>query len=352
MITDVGLDAIGNTHAWLAAINYCALGTGNNNNRRDTSPVTVSQSGTTLTASGSFFLSTDVGALFKFGTGSSGLEVYVTAYISATQVTVNISSTQAAQVGTLWFVDQTGLQTQVIAPFNSTYFGDVASFNNTGGIATTTLTRHFLSPIFGSSHTIQELGWFATNGVNPLEMFGRALVGGTGDSVLAGQQYEVICELSIVSSPSSPTAVPDVSGGTWDTSGMATLEQANICLGSILNGNNPGVLEPSDFSDAQMLLATATFTQTPMTNSGVPQGASTYADSYNVAAYVSGSFTRSMTATWNVTTAVTTIYGIILARSGSGGRAFSILFNTPVAKDNLHRVILTWTVAWQRVLTN
>jgi hypothetical protein len=354
-IMDVGLDALGNTHCWNACLGYCALGTSNDGNRRDTSPVTVSQAGTTLTASGSFFLSTDVGALFKFGTGSAGLEVYIVSVTSPTVAVVNIPSTQTGQVGTLWFVNQTALVSQVIAPFSTTYAADIIGFTNTAGVATTTLTRHFISPAFGASHTIQELAWYGrVGGFSPVpnEMFGRALVGGVGDAVSTGQQYEVICELSIVATPRTATPFGDVSSGTWNTAGNGTLEFAEGCFGSIFSGNDSaaGALESVHFP-CTMYLAVAGWTQVDMTTSAVSlPGGSVISDSNSASSYTSGTFTRSCSSFWGVTSAVATIHGIIV--SVDTQRDFSLLFTTPIAKDNLHSLTITWTISWQRVLTN
>lgn len=111
LILDAGLDYIG-TKSWFGAMLYCAVGTG-------TTPTkvavdgTASQSGTTITLSGSSysFVSGDVGSYLKW---SSGEEAKITAFTNSTTVTAAVSQTvsSGSLVG-LFRCGQTALDTEV-----------------------------------------------------------------------------------------------------------------------------------------------------------------------------------------------------------------------------------------------
>ncbi len=116
LILDSGLDALHhNTMAQM--IQTCIAGTGNTPTK-DLLDGTYSQSGTTLTRDTGTrdFISGDVGKLFRF---NNGVERRITAYTSATQVTVDQTGTVTSQAGIIYRVNQRGLTAPV--KFSNTY---------------------------------------------------------------------------------------------------------------------------------------------------------------------------------------------------------------------------------------
>jgi hypothetical protein len=113
LITDAGLDKVASV-AWLNCVSTPIIGEGVSPTavRRDSGGITFTQSGTTLTASAGFFSAADVGRLFKWGTGSTGNEIYITGYTSTSVVTVGTSATVGTpEIGTVWYVNTAALQT-------------------------------------------------------------------------------------------------------------------------------------------------------------------------------------------------------------------------------------------------
>jgi len=121
LILDRGLDYLA-TKSWLGSILYCAAGTGTTPTRVAVSG-TASQSGTTVTLSGSSysFVSGDVGSWLKW---NSGEEAKITAFTNSTTVTVSPSQTVASGgILALFRCGQTALDTEL---------------KRTGGLSTST----------------------------------------------------------------------------------------------------------------------------------------------------------------------------------------------------------------------
>lgn len=86
--------------------NYIEIGTGSLETRYDSGAVTASQTGTTVTASASFFSSGDVGNTIHWDTGETG---WITSFTSATEVEVNKPQTVVSGEFTKYATNQTGL---------------------------------------------------------------------------------------------------------------------------------------------------------------------------------------------------------------------------------------------------
>lgn len=190
LILDAGLDRVA-VRKWDECIHYAAAGSGSTVTRRDSGAVTFTRSGSTVTASAGFFVADDVGRLLKL---NSGEELRISAYASATSVTVTTSGAIAASPGTVWYVNQTGLDTELRRTNNyGTGGGDNAVTLNTGA-GTLTRKRTFIFPAETATVTYREVGWsdFSTPGAN---LFGRDVLAGAGLTLTAGQQLKVILEL-------------------------------------------------------------------------------------------------------------------------------------------------------------
>jgi hypothetical protein len=194
----------------------CVIGSGNQSNSIASGAITFTQVGLTITASGGFFTSLMNGQLIKYGTGSGGVEQYIT-YVNSTTATSLTSMTQATPiVGTVWLVGQTGMETYIT---NSTTYSTSAGANTTQFFNNIlVLQRTFVFAPPGSTQNINEIGYsspFQTGG----SCNGRIVLSST-DTVTSSEFYVVVWQLSWTISPGSPTAVANVGTGI-NTAGNA-----------------------------------------------------------------------------------------------------------------------------------
>lgn len=348
LLLDTGLDFVA-SNTWVGCFNYCAVGTGITPTNNPSSAITFTQSGTTLTASASFFQSTDVGALFKFGTGTGGAEMYVTAFTSSTVVTVSVSGTVGTgTVGTLWYVDQTGLTTEKARTGNLQTPNNTYNFSTMSG-SVITHQRTFLFPAVGSGVTYTEIGWSPNSGAGA-NLFGRDLIPGGGDSLAAGQQYQVQVQLLLTVGPASSTTAPSVITG-WTAPGNCCLEYAAFAAvngTASFNGNSQSA-EPSNSSNLYAATATTALQAmsgtTPVSLSGLSQ----YAGANG--SYVSKSFTQTRSVTMSTSQANGSINSVGISDS-VGTSSFRVLFSSTQTKDNAHTLTIVFRFTWGRQLSN
>lgn len=235
LFLDVGLNALANNQGGYAnTFTYCKVGSGINANSVNTGGSAIlSQSGNTVTASSAFFTSNMVGALLKFGNigTSNGLEQYITAFTSSTQVTVSTSTTQSAVAGTVWFVNQTGLQTFL---YQSNTYPNGGTFNGyTLSGNTIVYFRTFNFAVQGSSYSVNEIGYDrAAGGTTCL---GRIVLGSTV-TVPTTNFLVVEIQMTVTQTPGSSTAVGNVGTG-FNTAGNLMWQVWN-CSGIGANGNS------------------------------------------------------------------------------------------------------------------
>lgn len=205
-----------------ASFRYCHVGSGTNPTSIASGAITFTQAAFALLASAPFFTSAMVGGLFKYGVGSAGQEIYITAFIDSTHVTLGTSGTVASPtVGTVWQVQATILQTEI---------SRVNTYRTLGGDCFTTcvsptavMQRTFNFGVQGSTININEIGWGSLNNTT---IGGRIVLPST-DVVAAGNSYLVILQLTITFAPAAITAVSNV-GTNIDTSGNAMIEFFDI----------------------------------------------------------------------------------------------------------------------------
>lgn len=217
LILDSGLDAL-DTRSWKTLIEYCACGTGTTPTK-DIIDGTASQSGNTVTLSGSTWTATsgDIGKWIKFATGE---EAKITAAPTGVTWTVNKPQTVAAAVCCLYRANQTGLvsESKRTTAVNSTFLPEYddgarsqATISNTAA-ETVMLRRTYDQTAETSSVNYTEVGvsWAGTAGAN---LFSRVLLSGAV-TVEDGQQlrirYELTLKLSYVSS--RPTQTLPITG--------------------------------------------------------------------------------------------------------------------------------------------
>lgn len=354
LILDSGLDKVASV-AWQSCWFTMLLGNQVSPTpiQRGSGSVTVSQTANTLTASGSFFQSSDVGRLFKF---DSGNEIYITAFTSSTVVTCGgPSNTVASSPGTIWYVNETALDHFYVA---TTGILSGGSNNGTSAIGNVvTYKRTFLgSAITGSSVTLTEIGF--SDSTTNANLFDRDIIPG-GITLLVGDQPLAVAQLIMTITPDTSVSVGNVGTGI-DTSGNAILSGLNFNdpLGAISYVDTSGVtssignnfLEPSQAGAYAFGAITATFTLPGFSNGVGPSYTATSAVSPSLQAYSSGNFYRDFNFSFGTSLIVGNIYGYLLGPVNQAGWVQK--FTTPFAKLNTQTLTGTIRRSWQRILTN
>jgi len=201
----------------------CKIGSSAAVNSTPGNTTTFTQSGTTITASASFFTAGMVGALFKYGTGTGGAEQYIATVagggLSCTVVGAGMT-VGTPTAGTVWYVAQTALTT----PLTALTGGGCVSYNYVtspgscgtsfpGGVNSTqiTLQRTYKYPVQSTSYSVSEIG-YSGNTNNDGTCNGR-LVLGSPDTIINTEYYVVQIVITFTVSPNTPTALTNVGTG-------------------------------------------------------------------------------------------------------------------------------------------
>jgi hypothetical protein len=348
LLLDSGLNNLATLFSWASSFTNAVLGTGTTPVKRDSGIITFTRSGNVVTASAGFFETQDVGRLLKF---DSGEEMYVTVFTSATQVTVNTSGTLAASEGTVWYVNVTGHQAEVKR--SNTYANDSGdngtSWNGVTGVVS--MWRTFIFTAEAAPITYREIGWShtATAGAN---LFGRDLIAGGGDSLIAGQQYKVKVQLDITIAPLTEQTLPALVTG-WPT-GTAKSRIEGVALNTVAtSGNNSGsnILEPFFAGEVSVGTSTAVLTPPVLGPSSIVSGGINSLV-LTADAYSAGSFTRTYRGTFSLVQANSTALRCVqLIQTGTGG-CLRILFDSNQTKTSSQTLTLIIRKSWGRVLIN
>jgi len=218
LVMDAGLNALAqNSPAASLATLFagCKVGDGTAPNKFASGAITFTQSGTTITASGTFFDVTMTGGLFKWGTGSGGVETYIT-FVDATHATADAAATVTTpSVATVWQVQQTTMSNFLYS--FAAYDSSTGSNSTTYSGNTVTMKRTFVFASQATTYNVNEIGYYSSgSGSN---VYGRIVLSAS-DTVAPSQYYVVIAQITYAVSPGSPAAVADVGTG-FNTSGQA-----------------------------------------------------------------------------------------------------------------------------------
>jgi hypothetical protein len=348
LILDQGLDQIAST-PFVDCMAYAAVGTGTTPTKRDSGAITVSRTGSTLTASAGFFEAADVGRLWKWDTGE---EARITAFIDAQNVTTDTSGAVAAAEGTVWYVNRTGLAAE--SKRTGTYTND-GTLNGSSQLgATITHKRTFDFPAETGTVNYREIGWSWSPSAGG-NLFGLDLLAGSGVTLVAGQQLRVTVELAVTYSPTTPTAIPALITG-WTATGSAQMEGAS-CRSIQPNGHPQG--GGGDISSAKRIIVCSSApAHVSFTASGNVECPGQLANiPATAAAYVSGSFSRTWSGTFGTNTGNGTIAAVALGYEYMSGfmRLGSILrviLSAPETKSSTQSLTLSFSMSWGRVLNN
>lgn len=331
------------------------IGTGTNPNSVASGAILFVQSGNTVTATGGFFTSTMVGAILKYGTGSGGTEQYISAFTDSTHVTVTSSATVAASVGTVWFVNQTTLQTRLFGTSNyRTLTGDNSQTYTPGQVV---LQRTYVVGVQGSTYTVNELGW---NGATASTAISGRFVLSSSDVVTPANFYVVIFQLTVTFSPNAPASVGNVGTGI-NTAGNLMIEWFDFSgvLASGATDDKVGAcLDDSGSVLATGFIAVSYSQQSSLTSvSSWPLTVSTVFGNTSAAAwvYTPGSVgVCTLTCTSSSTTAGQTATGIAICNPNNFQQvAADVKLTTPFTlPTGVFIPTIVWSMAYGRTLTN
>jgi hypothetical protein len=356
LVLDRGLNALAKstdstTPAGATAV--CKVGSGSTSDKTSSGAVTFTQVGFTLTANAAFFTAGMVGQLFKWGSGTGGNEIYITAFTSSTIVTVGTSATVAVPaVGVVWNVSRTTLET---FSYNNTSYETTAGSCSTtfsAGVCTHKRTYNFATQV--ASYNVNEVGWFTSAGS---ACFGRLVLAAT--EVVAPTNFlQVVLSLVVTYSPSAITAVADV-GTTINTAGNAMTEKINaaLCLSSVASTGATNASSAGNSLDGaascQIVGIAATYTQNATVNAAILTPTTilfeTATWAYNS---VRGQMKLGQTNT-TISTTGQTLYGVGIRLNNDNSLVFDVKFTATYVTPNgsfLPKVTILQT--YNRVLNN
>lgn len=337
----------------------CRIGDSTNAVKIASGAITFTQAAFTVTASAGFFTAAMVGAILKYGAaGSGGVEYYITAFTSATVVTVDTSATVGATAGVVWMVQQSAMGNLL---FTSSSYQTNATDNQTTFVTNVaTHQRTFTFPVQGAPYNVNEVGY--TSQTAGTQVLGRIVLGST-DVVGTSNFYRVIILVTVTYTPAAPTAVGNI-GVNWNTAGNAMMEfwcVAGIDSTGAVNGaspnNNFASLDASseysgflgNTSGGMYLIARigATYTQNASISTAMGLSWGTLNTNFlqvdsNIRQWTSTGARGAMklTYTGNSSTTGQTCYGIAISpnynslNTNRDKPAFDILFTTPQALPN------------------
>lgn len=360
LVMDNGLNALArSTNATYPAAMFaaCRVGSGSTSDKTSSGAVTFTQSGTTLTASAPFFTLQMVGQLFKWGTGSSGAETYITSFTDSQNVTVADSATVAIpEVGTVWNVVRTTLENLLYSSNTYETSSGACFTSSSNNQITFQRTYNFAQQV--APYNVNEVGYFSS--LSGSTIFGRLVLSST-EVVNPTNFLQVVLQLVVTYSPGSPTAVPDV-GTNIDTTGAAMFETFVLPGGTSVDNigrvNSNGTLTPANAWYSIDGSATSgisgiisNYTQNGTTSNSAPS-----ATLFNFQTALNWTYSGArgrMTLACNntVTTSGQTLYGVCI--SSNFYPSFDVKFNTPYVLPNgsfLPQV--QFAVTYGRTLTN
>lgn len=354
LLLDVGLDFIA-AKSWRTCVEFARVGTGNTATQTDSGTTTLARVGTTVTASAGFFVSGMVGQLIRWDTGE---QAYIASFTDGTHVETVDGGAIAGSEATVWAVNQTNLD--VVSKNSSATTGlGPNSLGWSSGLGAWVIERTFLFTAEVGAVTYREVGWAPLATGNA---FGRDVLSGGGDSLVAGQQYVITLNLAVYPSPITVTAVGSVGTGGIDTSGNAVIETvlpSRASEGGAFSwngwGNDGSVLEACSAGVNCIIAgADATWTQTVADNSTSINGIGPFNTGVaaTLSGYTAGSFTITKSALFSVAQLNGSIFGlgIVSTPDGAATRAkgFTVKFTAAQTKLATQTLTVAFRWTWQR----
>ena len=326
---------------------YCQVGDGTTPVKISSGAITFTQSGNVVTASGNFFTAPMQGAILKYGSGMGGDEQYITAVNSGTEAIVSTSATVGATVGSVWLVNQTGLDNPLFA--TNSYVTGSAFCDTTFAGDVVTMKRTFNFPVQNTTYNVNEIGWCPNS--NLTYSMGRFVLPST-DVVSPANYYVVTLELTINLAPAAPVAQTNV-GTNIDVSGSFAVEYNGFAYVQT-NGQTSNAESPFD-RQGQTYFVTSAWTQNTSISNSVNPVVSTLPGTVSAQPVFQNSVGLSALQTnFSLTTNGQTCYGISQGNTLGGSLNFySDEFTTPATLPVGPFVgSIIFSQLWTRNLTN
>lgn len=369
LIMDGGLDGLA-TRSIADSFYYCAVGTGTTAVKEDSGAITMSRSGTTVTASAAIFSAGDVGSVIK---ADSGEEMTIDSFTSTTVVETVESGTITSTEFTIYDVDQDSLDTEVVR--NNAFLTGAGNCGTSIASDTLTHKRTYDFPAEVGTVNYEEAGvsWAASAGAN---LFSRFLFG-TTVSVDSGESIRVEYELTVtLGLASSAAAAPTITGwpispatGTdgdeqFQAVGMSSVttlgasssfeSNSKHCNEPYAKSSTVGAVDNLTMWVSSSAAALAAFNGTPADRTtGLTVG--TLAS----ASYVAGTFYRDHHCDLARSEGNGSIrcYGwghaeTLTSEAADAGTGYVFLFDEDQTKLSTHTLRLTIRKTWGRTLTN
>lgn len=373
LVLDLGLNSLAGDGSQIAPsapalMDSLVVGSGTTPTSTASGAVTFTQSngsggaGNILAASAGFFTAGMVGQLFKWGTGTGGVETYITAFSDTQHVTVDTSALIVVPaVGTVWAVNQTTLTTPLYL-FSSyqTNSGDCGT-TYPGNVNIQQNQRTFIFNSKVSVYSVNEIGYGPQLAAAGSKLAGRIVLAAT-DVIAPSQYYLVVFQFSATVVPGVPTAVGNV-GTNMNTAGTAMVEgigsDAFYVVGSNGVASGFGYLCAAASTPTKLLFAvTSAYSQNPHPESTLHGGAdfggaalifstgATWTKVVGVRGQMQCYFDQTMSTTGQ------TLYGVGIG-SQSDRVFLDVEFTTPqTAPSGLFEPKTTWLCTWNRQLSN
>lgn len=312
-------------------------------NRRDSGAVTFSSvwidAGTpfVVTASAGFFVAADAGRLLKL---ASGEELAISAYISATQVTAAaypVAPTNA-QIGTVWYDNQTALESIVTQWGTATTFTLASAVANvvtgTSGTASVVVTQTAQTAVATGGYNVSELGWTTSAGA----LVGRAVIAPV--AVQVGDY--ITCTLTTTYTLDTAAHAVSAPGANGDFSGTSRFYgAASGNAASVLYSGGAQIYIMAGAADVSTIHSTA------LSASSIAGGAASI--STVSTGYPSVSTKR---ASVSLASGSGSIITIALRDSGGSLAPWVHALTAPVSKTTLQTVTASFDLTMTRTLVN
>lgn len=355
LVLDNGLDALAqSTNACYPAeaAKFCQVGSSNDANRIDSGAITFDQSGTSVTSSAGFFTSAMVGAILKYGSGSSGAEYYIATYVDSQHVTVDTTATVSGSAGSVWMVNRTAL----VAPIyiTSSYQTSTGSCGTSYSGGSVSFKRTYNFPVQASAYSVNEIGWSPTNSTS--YCLGRLVLSST-DTVGTSNYYQVVLTLTFAYSPSTPTVIGNV-GTNFNTEGNLMIEgfgMATVATNGAVSTTGFSAFDAS--ADARVVFAEDDYSQNGSIYPG-PYSTLHWGNTVTTSGTASWTYDGSrgkmkLTQAVSISTSGQTIYGFGISGAGGFYSQFDCKFDAPIVlPTGTFSFTSTWSLTYDRTLTN
>lgn len=334
------------------------LETGGRVNARYSGSTLIEQNGTSITSDNPFFLNDQTDALNnRLLVFDDGTQTWIAGYNDVDDVDAGTSQTVAPQPATIYYVEETSMDSFVVA--STTYDTNPGSNENSWTVDTTNLTitnkRTVEFPVEASDITYKAVGWTPLAG-DGQDIFGRKVVTFT---VTAGSQPIVEVTISRVINITERGFTNIFTGMSTDGARMNMMGSAsynNIAYYSSINTSTGATVAPT---------ATSTFLECKVTEdmkmalgeysaaldlANIDITGSTYATKTVTPVYTAGTFFVDYIATFTRNDIETAdLNTIALLNNSNDAEAFwRYLFNSPVDFTYKRFNNLTIRKSWSR----